>query len=257
MKRDRARHRVGLPASAADPGPVGRRASRRRRRWRQLGVKTVGDLAALPIDALERCFRAPDGRAPSSNWPPRRTTAKWWPRPPRSRSVTRRPTRTDITRAGPAAPRGRAPGRRGCGADDPRRHGGAHGRAEGSLRRLHFDHAVQDARPVIEDGVTLAKVANELLDAVDLRDGVRLLGVGVTNLVERQPSNSTCSAILTTEPAPPLRRSAKSSATTPSPRRAGRQSTGFGGAALASNSGVPMATPTSGRVVKDLSIVRN
>ncbi|HUR77212.1 MAG TPA: DNA polymerase IV [Acidimicrobiales bacterium] len=41
--------------------------------------------------------------------------------------------------------------------------------------------------PPIEDGVTLADVANDLLDAVDIRDGVRLLGVGVSNLVEPPP----------------------------------------------------------------------
>ncbi len=39
----------------------------------------------------------------------------------------------------------------------------------------------------IEDGVTLAQVANGLLDAVDLRDGIRLLGVGVSNLVDPPP----------------------------------------------------------------------
>jgi DNA polymerase-4 len=39
----------------------------------------------------------------------------------------------------------------------------------------------------IEDGVTLAAVANALLDAVDLREGVRLLGVGVSNLVDPPP----------------------------------------------------------------------
>jgi DNA polymerase-4 len=39
----------------------------------------------------------------------------------------------------------------------------------------------------IDDGVTLAQVANALLDAVDLREGVRLLGVGVSNLVDPPP----------------------------------------------------------------------
>jgi hypothetical protein len=33
----------------------------------------------------------------------------------------------------------------------------------------------------------LAQVANDLLDAVDLREGVRLLGVGVGNLVDPPP----------------------------------------------------------------------
>jgi DNA polymerase-4 len=39
----------------------------------------------------------------------------------------------------------------------------------------------------IGDGVTLAQVANALLDAVGLHDGVRLIGVGVSNLVDPPP----------------------------------------------------------------------
>ncbi|MDP1793757.1 MAG: DNA polymerase IV [Acidimicrobiales bacterium] len=153
-------------------------------RLKSLAVKTVGDLAALPVAALESAFgprmglhlhelaHARDDRdiVPAAA----------------AKSISHEETyATDI-------------------ADRSHLHREVVRQADAVAARMV--HAEMVARTVvlkvrygdfssitrnktpgsyIGDGVTLARVANELLDAVDLRDGVRLLGVGVMNLSER------------------------------------------------------------------------
>jgi DNA polymerase-4 len=57
------------------------------------------------------------------------------------------------------------------------------------LRYGDFTSITRSKTPggAIDDGVALARIANDMLDTLDLRDGVRLLGVGVGNLTDPPP----------------------------------------------------------------------
>jgi DNA polymerase-4 len=151
-----------------------------------LGVTTVGDLAALPVDALERAFGPRMGvqlHELATAMDDRPVVAE-----PAAKSISHEETYArDIS-------------------DPAHLHREVVRQADAVAARMV--HANMAARTVvlkvrygdftsitrsktpggsIEDGVTLARIANEMLDAVDLRDGVRLLGVGVSNLTDPPP----------------------------------------------------------------------
>lgn len=151
-----------------------------------LGVKTVGDLAALPLDALERTFgprmgvhlhelaSATDDRdvvaeAPAKSISHEETYA--------ADITDRKHLHREVVRQADAVAARMV-------------HAGMAART--AVLKVRYGDFTSITRsktpgPSIEDGVTLAKVANDLLDAVDIRDGVRLLGVGVSNLVDPPP----------------------------------------------------------------------
>lgn len=155
-------------------------------RLADLGVKTVGDLAALPLPALERAFGPRMGvqlYELANAMDDRPVVAE-----AAAKSISHEETYArDIT-------------------DAARLHREVVRQADAVAARMV--HANMAARTVVlkvrygdftsitrsktpggsvEDGVTLARIANEMLDAVDLRDGVRLLGVGVSNLTDPPP----------------------------------------------------------------------
>jgi DNA polymerase-4 len=151
-----------------------------------LGVRTVGDLAALPTDALTRALGPNAGEHLhdlANGIDERDVVAEM-----AAKSISHEETFAhDI-------------------AERARLHKEVVRQADAVAARMR--HARMAARTVvlkvrygdftsitrsktpgatITEGVTLAQVANDLLDAVDLRDGVRLLGVGVMNLVDPPP----------------------------------------------------------------------
>ncbi len=153
-------------------------------RLAELGVKTVGDLAALPVSALERTF-GPNMGSHLHALANARDEREIVPAAA-AKSISHEETyAVDI-------------------ADRTRLHREVVRQADAvAARMVHADMVARTVvlkvrygdftsitrnktpGPYIGDGVTLARVANEMLDAVDLRDGVRLLGVGVMNLTER------------------------------------------------------------------------
>lgn len=156
------------------------------KRMKQLGVKTVGDLAALPLDALERAFGPRMGvhlhelaTARDTREVVAETAAK---------SISHEETYAhDISDRGRLH---REVVRQADAVAARMVHAGMVARTVVlKVRYGDFTSITRNKTPgaYIGDGVTVAKVANELLDAVDLREGVRLLGVGVMNLSERQP----------------------------------------------------------------------
>ena len=155
-------------------------------RLADLGVKTVGDLAALPMNALERAFGPRMGvqlYELANAMDDRPVVAE-----AAAKSISHEETYArDIS-------------------DPAHLHREVVRQADAVAARMV--HANMAARTVVlkvrygdftsitrsktpggsvEDGVTLARIANEMLDAVDLRDGVRLLGVGVSNLTDPPP----------------------------------------------------------------------
>ncbi len=156
------------------------------KRLATLGVKTVGDLAALPVDALERAFGARMGvhLHELANAADERDVV------PGSvaKSISHEETyATDVTERGRLH---REVVRQADAVAARMAHAGMVARTV--VLKVRYGDFTSITRnktpgPYLGDGVTLAKIANELLDAVDLRDGVRLLGVGVMNLSERQP----------------------------------------------------------------------
>lgn len=152
----------------------------------KLGVQTVGDLATLPVGALERSFgprmgvhlhelaHAVDERdvVPAAA----------------AKSISHEETyATDLT---DRARLHREVVRQADAVAARMVHAGMVARTVVlKLRYRDFSSITRNKTPggFIGDGVSLARVANDLLDDVDLRDGVRLLGVGVMNLSERPP----------------------------------------------------------------------
>ena len=84
------------------------------------------------------------------------------------------------------APGDRENGRLGGQPAAPGRPGGPDGHLEGSLRRLRHPHPVAQRPGKPSDGPAIAARAVALLDGEDLSPGVRLLGVGVSNLTRRR-----------------------------------------------------------------------
>ncbi|MEY2397229.1 MAG: polymerase [Actinomycetota bacterium] len=155
-------------------------------RLASLGVKTVGDLAALPVTALEQTFgprmgvqlhelaTAMDDRPVVAEAP--------------AKSISHEETYArDISDRGHLH---REVVRQADAVAARMVHANAAARTVVlKVRYGDFTSITRSKTPggPIEDGVVLARVANELLDAVDLRDGVRLLGVGVSNLTDPPP----------------------------------------------------------------------
>ncbi|HVT77600.1 MAG TPA: hypothetical protein VHD87_11275, partial [Acidimicrobiales bacterium] len=151
-----------------------------------LGVKTVGDLAALPLDALTHAVGPAAGQHLlnlANNVDTREVVADAG-----VKSISH-----EETFAHDINDRARLHKEivRQCDAVAARMHKAGHAARTVVLKVRYgdFTSITRSKTPggPIEDGVTLAGVANGLLDAVDLRDGVRLLGVGVSNLVDPPP----------------------------------------------------------------------
>ncbi|MEY2426316.1 MAG: polymerase [Actinomycetota bacterium] len=151
-----------------------------------LGVKTVGDLAHLPSNSLERAFGPHMGTHLHE-------LANGVDDRPVVAEVAAKSISHEETFAEDISDRSRLHREAVRQADAVAarmQHAGMAARTVVlKVRYADFSSITRSKTPggTIEDGVTLAQVANALLDAVDLRDGVRLLGVGVSNLVEPRP----------------------------------------------------------------------
>jgi DNA polymerase IV len=151
-----------------------------------LGVKTVGDLAALPTNALERSFGPHMGahlHELANGLDDRPVVAEV-----AAKSISHEETFADDI--GDRSRLHREVVRQADAVAARMQHAGMAARTVVlKVRYADFSSITRSKTPggTIEDGVTLAQVANALLDAVDLRDGVRLLGVGVSNLVDPPP----------------------------------------------------------------------
>ncbi|HUR77804.1 MAG TPA: DNA polymerase IV [Acidimicrobiales bacterium] len=151
-----------------------------------LGVRTVGDLAALPTDAVERAFGPNMGvhlHELASGLDDRPVVAE-----AAAKSISHEETfADDITERSRLH---REVVRQSDAVAARMQHAGMAARTVVlKVRYGDFTSITRSKTPgeIIEEGVTLAQVANDLLDAVDLREGVRLLGVGVSNLVDPPP----------------------------------------------------------------------
>jgi DNA polymerase-4 len=156
------------------------------KRMNQLGVQTVGQLAALPLAALERSF-GPRMGVHLHELATAQDDRDVVPEAP-AKSISHEETYArDITERGRLH---REVVRQADAVAARMVHAGMVARTVVlKVRYGDFTSITRNKTPggYLGDGVTIAKVANELLDAVDLREGVRLLGVGVMNLSERQP----------------------------------------------------------------------
>jgi DNA polymerase-4 len=155
-------------------------------RLAELGVKTVRDLAVLPTDALERTFGPRMGvhlHALATGADDRPVVAE-----AAAKSISHEETyATDVV---DRARLHREIVRQADAVAARMKHAGLAGRTvQLKVRWGDFTTITRSKTPgpVIEDGVTLARIANELLDAVEVGDGIRLLGVGMTNLAEPPP----------------------------------------------------------------------
>lgn len=151
-----------------------------------LGVKTVGDLAVVPTDTLERTFGPKMGahlHALANASDDRDVVAEG-----AVKSISHEETYPhDIT---DAAHLHREVVRQADAVAARMVHAGRAARTVVlKVRYGNFETITRNKTPVgsITEGVGLARVANEMLDTVDLREGVRLLGVGVMNLVDPPP----------------------------------------------------------------------
>jgi DNA polymerase-4 len=151
-----------------------------------LGVKTVGELAALPLDALTHALGPASGQhlLDLANGVDERDVIA----EAGVKSISHEETFAhDITER--ARLHKEVVRQADAVAGRMKRAGHAARTVVLKVRYGDFTSITRSKTPgpPIEDGVTLADVANALLDAVDLREGVRLLGVGVSNLVEPPP----------------------------------------------------------------------
>jgi DNA polymerase IV len=151
-----------------------------------LGVKTVGELAALPVDALAHALGPHAGEhllELANGVDDRPVVAE-----AAAKSISHEETFAhDITER---ARLHREVVRQSDAVAARMRHAGMAARTV--VLKVRYGDFTSITRsktpgPTIDDGVTLAEVANALLDAVDIREGVRLLGVGVGNLVDPPP----------------------------------------------------------------------
>ncbi len=153
-------------------------------RLERFGVRTVGDLAALPVETLVGALGPALGR---------HLHDLAWGRDPRPvvpehvvKSIGHEETyATDL----------RDPGalhvevvRQADAVANRMRKSGMAGRTVTLKVRFHDFRTITRSRTSpgpMESGLELARMASALLDAVDCSEGVRLLGVSVSNLVER------------------------------------------------------------------------
>ncbi len=155
-------------------------------RLAELGVKRVADMAALPVDALERAFGPRMGvhlHALAHALDDRPVVAE-----AQAKSVSHEETYAiDIT---DRARLHREVVRQADAVAARMTHAGLAGRTV-QLKVRYGDFTTitrsKTPGPVIEDGVTLAQIANDMLDAIDLGEGIRLLGVGMSNLSPPPP----------------------------------------------------------------------
>ena len=183
----------GVPRAAADLAAVGRRRARRPTALRDYGVMTIGDLAALPPDALVRRF----GKHGASLVRPRArasTRIRWRPATRRSRSGTStRSTSTPRTArsssgrcsAWPRASRG------GCGRAGSRRRRSTVKMRDSSFRTITRQTALDGPRRPdradLRAAVELAPPrAPRPADPPAGRDGVELPGAGAARAVRRR-----------------------------------------------------------------------
>jgi DNA polymerase-4 len=156
-----------------------------RRRLEDLGVRTVGDLAALPEDALVRALGAAQGchlHALAWNRDERAVVAtrvaksigheETFPRDVTDRSELEREA---LRLAEQVGKRLRAANRLGRTVQLKLRYG--------DFRTITRSRTLPDPT---DGGAEIAGVARALLDTVDLGDGVRLLGVSVQQLEDRR-----------------------------------------------------------------------
>ncbi len=161
-----------------------------RRRLDRFGIRTVGDLAALPVETLVGAVGEAHGR---------HLHALAWARDNRpvepdrgTKSVGHEETYAadhhTLETLWPEAVR------LSDGVSRRLRAAGLAGRTVTLKVRFHSFQTVTRSRTVqapVDAGTVLARVATELLQGVDPSPGVRLLGVSVSNLVER-PAEQLC-----------------------------------------------------------------
>ena len=151
-----------------------------------LGVKTVGELAALPLDALTHALGPASGQHLlnlANNVDERDVVAD-----PGVKSISHEETFAhDITER--ARLHKEVVRQSDAVAARMKKAGHAARTVVLKVRYGDFTSITRSKTPggPILDGVTLAQLANALLDDVDIREGVRLLGVGVSNLVDPPP----------------------------------------------------------------------
>jgi len=164
------------------------------RRLERFGVRTVGDLAALPRDTLVGALGPAAGQ---------HLHDLAWARDPRPvepdravKSVSQEETyasdlfdRRDVEREAV---------RLADGVGNRLRRAGLSGRTVTVKVRYHDFATITRAETVtrpIAAGVAIARVATALLAGVDLAPGVRLLGVGVSNLSHGEPEQLSLASV--------------------------------------------------------------
>jgi DNA polymerase-4 len=155
-------------------------------RLREFGVTTIGELAAIPLDTLERAVGSAHGR---------HLHELAWARDPRrvepNRAVksvgheeTYRSDLVDLVKVQ------REVVRMAESVATRLRAGGVTGRTV-TLKVRYGDFTTitrsKTLRVAIDTGPAIAQAAGELLGGVDIAGGVRLLGVSVANLAEGAP----------------------------------------------------------------------
>ena len=155
--------------------------------WRALGVRTVGELAAMPEDTLVRDARQRVGSAPArAGLEPRRPPGRARP----GGEVDR--ARGDVPGRPPRPRRARARDRRAwpTGSASRLRAAGVAARTVqlkvrfGDFRTITRSRTLPEPTDLAAD---LGRVARELLGRARRRPGVRLLGVSVQQLVRPDP----------------------------------------------------------------------
>jgi DNA polymerase-4 len=173
-----------------------------RERLARFGVSTVGDLARVPVDSLVGALGASLGRhlhALASADDDRPVVPQTKPK-----SVSHEETYArDLTEQ---APLHRELVRMADAVASRLRDAGLAGRTVNLKVRFHDFATITRSHTVpsaIDTGPEIVQVSAPLLEAVDVSAGVRLLGVGVTNLEEGRSSQLTFDTIVDAEPGGP------------------------------------------------------